>query len=189
MSERSSNRQSSSPQELELVEFSVCDGETQVYYGFIVEKVRSVIKKPKLRQITNSPHYVAGMMTLKNKDLPVIDLGLILGKLPSKAPDQILVIEFKRVVFGALVNFVSNIQSYTWEHNETPKPISSGSYIAGLLKGNNLSIPIIDLERIIAELYQEGIVKALDANELLTYDSFGNKLPATGDASLIRVQI
>lgn len=174
--------------ELEIVEFCVDDGETPMYYGVNVAKVREIIQKPKLRTIVNSPQSVAGMMTLRDKVLPVIDLGQILGQYPAKAADRIVVLEFNRVVIGVLVNSVSRIYRLSWEQIEAPQKISGGSYITGLVKMDDRIILILDFERIIAEMYQEGAVKALDSHEL-THDGTGKKVLVADDSAFIRLQI
>jgi two-component system chemotaxis response regulator CheV len=175
--------------ELEIVEFCIDDGETPMYYGVNVAKVREIIQKPKLRSIVNAPQSVAGMMTLRDKVLPVIDLGQILGQYPAKAADRIVVLEFNRVVIGVLVNSVSRIYRLSWEQIEAPQKVSGGSYITGLVKMDDRIILILDFERIIAEMYQEGAVKALDANELSAYDGTGKKILVADDSAFIRMQI
>ena len=175
--------------ELEIVEFCIDNGETPMYYGVNVAKVREIIQKPKLRSIVSAPPAVAGMMTLRNKVLPVIDLARVLEQDPAKAPDRIVVLEFNRVVIAVLVNSVSRIYRLSWDQIEAPHAISGGSYITGLVKMNDRIILILDFERIIAEMYQEGAVKALNAQELLAHDGRGRKILVADDSAFIRLQI
>jgi len=175
--------------ELEIVEFCIDDGETPMYYGVNVAKVREIILKPKLRSIVAAHPSVAGMITLRNKILPVLDLGQILGQYPAKAADRIVVLEFNRVVIGVLVNSVSRIYRLSWEQIEAPHSVACGSYITGLVKMDDRIILILDFERIIAEMYHEGAVKAIDAQDLLAHDGAGRKILVADDSSFIRLQI
>ena len=175
--------------ELEIVEFCIDNGETPMYYGVNVAKVREILQKPKMRSIVAGPPAVAGMMTLRDKVLPVIDLSQILGQYPAKAPDRIVVLEFNRVVIAVLVNSVSRIYRLSWDQIEGPNSLSAGTYITGLVKMEDRIILILDFERIIAEMYEEGAVRALDAEELLAHDGRGKKILVADDSPFIRSQI
>jgi len=189
MAEKNSILLESGTNELEIVEFCINDGETPMYCGVNVAKVREIIQKPKLRSVATAPQSVAGMMTLRNKVLPVIDLARILGLNPAKEADRIVVLEFNRVVIGVLVNSVSRIYRLSWEQIEPPQSVAGGSNITGLVKMDDRIILILDFERIIAELYQEGAVKALDAQDLLAHDGIGKKILVADDSAFIRSQI
>ena len=175
--------------ELEIVEFCVNDGETPMHCGVNVAKVREIILKPHLRSVVSAPHSVAGIITLRDKVLPVIDLAQILGQHPAKDADRIVVLEFNRVVIGVLVNSVSRIYRLSWGQIEAPQAASGGTYITGLVKLDDRIILILDFERIISELYQEGAVKALDTDKLLAYSGVGKKVLVADDSSFIRAQV
>ncbi|OGT97494.1 MAG: chemotaxis protein CheV [Geobacteraceae bacterium GWC2_48_7] len=189
MAERSGILLESGTNELEIVEFCINVGDSPMYYGVNVAKVREIIQKPELRSMVNSPQSVAGMMTLRDKVLPVIDLGQILGQQSAVAANRIVVLEFNRVVIGVLVNSVTRIYRLSWEQIEAPHSLASGSYITGLVKMDDRIILILDFERIIAEMYQEGAVTALNSQELLAYDGTGKKILVADDSSFIRSQI
>ncbi|MDD2851604.1 MAG: chemotaxis protein [Desulfuromonadaceae bacterium] len=189
MAEKNGILLESGTNELEIVEFCINDGESPLFYGVNVAKVREIIQKPELRSVVNASPFVAGMMTLRDKVLPVIDLCQILGLYPGKAPDRIVVLEFNRVVIGVLVNSVSRIYRLSWEQIEAPHKLAGGSYITGLVKMENRIILILDFERIIAEMFQEGAVIALNAEELSAHDGTGRKILVADDSSFIRLQI
>ena len=126
---------------------------------------------------------------LRDQVLPVIDLSQILGQYPAKAPDRIVVLEFNRVVVAVLVNSVSRIYRLSWDQVEAPNAVSGGTYVIGMVKMNDRIILILDFERIIAEMYPEGAVKALDAGDLLAHDGRDKKILVADDSSFIRLQI
>ena len=194
MAEKNGILLESGTNELEIVEFCIDDGETPMYCGVNVAKVREIIQKPKLRSVVSAPLSVAGMMTLRDKVLPVIDLGQILGLSSAKSAERIVVLEFNRIVIGVLVNSVSRIYRLSWEQIESPHSISSdsnitGPNITGLVKMDDKIILMLDFERIIAEMYQEGAVKAFNAQDILSHDGSGKKILVVDDSSFIRLQI
>ena len=148
--------------ELEIVEFCVNDGDNVSYYGVNVAKVREIIRTPKLTPVLSSPEMVAGMMSLRNRIIPVIDLAKVLGWQPSAEPDKILVLEFNRVTVGILVNDVSRIFRLSWEQVVAPSRLSDGAYVTGLVKMEGRIILVLDFERIIAELCQCNALTPVD---------------------------
>jgi two-component system chemotaxis response regulator CheV len=176
--------------ELEIVEFSVDGGGNRpMFCGVNVAKVREIIQRPKLRPMVNAPPSVAGIMTLRDKVLPVIDLGHILGASSEQEPNRIVVLEFNRVIVGVLVSSVSRIYRLSWEQVEAPDRISSGSYVTGLVKMEDRIILILDFERILAEMYQEGAINALESQELIGYSGENRKILVADDSAFIRLQI
>jgi two-component system chemotaxis response regulator CheV len=171
--------------ELEFVEFCVND----LYCGVNVAKVREIIRKPALRSIVGSPASVAGMINLRDNVLPVIDLCQILGQQAEEAANQVLILEFNRVMIGVLVNSVSRIYRISWKQVEAPSLAASGAYITGLVKMDGRIILILDFERILAELYQEGAVMALDLKEPVSEKGKDRKILVVDDSSFIRAQI
>lgn len=176
--------------ELEIVEFCVDDGgRIPMYCGVNVAKVREIIQRPALRPMVASPPSVAGIMTLRDKVLPVIDLAQILGVQSGKEANRIVVLEFNRVIVGILVSSVSRIYRLSWEQVEAPHAVASGSYITGLVKMEDRIILILDFERILAEMYQEGAVKELEHQDLLAQEGVNRKVLVADDSSFIRMQI
>jgi two-component system, chemotaxis family, chemotaxis protein CheV len=171
--------------ELEIVEFCV----NGMHCGVNVAKVREIIKKPELSSIVGSPQTVAGMMTLRDNVLPIIDLAQILGQHSDKLADKIVVLEFNKVVIGALVNSVSRIYRISWKNVEAPSAMAGGSYVTGLVKMEDRIILILDFERILAEFFQEGAVKTVDDQTLLTHDGSNKKILVADDSAFIRSQM
>jgi two-component system chemotaxis response regulator CheV len=172
--------------ELEIVEFCVNDGDNVSYYGVNVAKVREIIRTPKLTPVLSSPEMVAGMMSLRNRIIPVIDLAKVLGWQPSSEPDKILVLEFNRVTVGILVNGVSRIFRLSWEQVVAPSRLSDGAYVTGLVKMEGRIILILDFERIIAELCQSNALTPVE--EFLSVESEGKPrtVLVVDDSSFIR---
>jgi two-component system, chemotaxis family, chemotaxis protein CheV len=189
MAEKAGILLESGTNELEIVEFCIDDGDTPGYYGVNVAKVREIILRTQLRSLVAAPQSVAGMMMLREKVVPVLDLGQILGQHSNKAAERIVVLEFNRVVIAVLVNSVSRIHRLSWEQIEAPTSVATGSYITGMVKLEQRIILILDFERIIAEMYQGSAVMQLGAEDLLAHDGTGKKILVADDSSFIRLQI
>lgn len=191
MSEKSHILLESGTNELEIVEFCLEDGDKQMHCGVNVAKVREILVRPSLRSVVGAPYAVAGMISLRDHVLPVIDLSRILGLKQEKAADRIVVLEFNKLVVGVLVNSVSRIYRLSWGQIEPPKTMSNGSYITGMVKMEDRIILVLDFERIIAELYQEGAIESLDSVLCGEQENSGagKKIMVVDDSGFIRAQI
>ena len=172
--------------ELEIVEFCVNDGDNVSYYGVNVAKVREIIRTPKLTPVLSSPEMVAGMMSLRNRIIPVIDLAKVLGWQPSSEPDKILVLEFNRVTVGILVNGVSRIFRLSWEQVVAPSRLSDGAYVTGLVKMEGRIILVLDFERIIAELCQSNALTPVEESFSVESEGKPRTMLVVDDSSFIR---
>jgi two-component system chemotaxis response regulator CheV len=172
--------------ELEIVEFCVNDGDNVSYYGVNVAKVREIIRTPKLTPVLSSPEMVAGMMSLRNRIIPIIDLAKVLGWQPSAEPDKILVLEFNRVTVGILVNNVSRIFRLSWEQVVAPSRLSDGAYVTGLVKMEGRIILVLDFERIIAELCQCNALTPVEESFSVESEGAPRRVLVVDDSSFIR---
>jgi two-component system chemotaxis response regulator CheV len=175
--------------ELEIVEFCIDEGTKQNFFGVNVAKVREIIRRPELTAAVSSPQTVAGMMCLRDKVIPVLDLSLILGKNPEKIADRIVVLEFNQVTVGVLVNSVSRIYRLSWQRVERPNRICESAYITSLVKMEDRIILILDFERIIAELSESSAMQAVDNQVLDECRVTERRVLVADDSSFIRASI
>jgi two-component system chemotaxis response regulator CheV len=175
--------------ELEIVEFCIDEGTHQNYFGVNVAKVREIIRRPELTTAVSSPPALAGMMCLRDKVIPVIDLAMILARNPDKVADRIVVLEFNQVTIGVLVNSVSRIYRLSWERVERPNRVCESAYITSLVKMEDRIILILDFERIIADLCESSAMQTVDNRILEESDISGRKILVADDSSFIRNSI
>ncbi len=175
--------------ELEIVEFCIDDGANQSYFGVNVAKVREIIRRPELTAAVSAPPAVAGMICLRDKVIPVLDLAMILGKHPVKEADRIIVLEFNLVTVGVLVNSVSRIYRLSWERIERPNRICESAYMTSLVKMEDRIILILDFERIIAELCESSAIQSVDGQILEECQVRDRKVLVADDSSFIRASI
>lgn len=175
--------------ELEIVEFCIDEGTNQNYFGVNVAKVREIIRRPELTAAVSSPPAVAGMMSLRDNVIPIIDLALVLSRNPVKEADRIVVLEFNQVTIGVLVNSVSRIYRLSWERVERPNKVCESAYITSLVKMEDRIILILDFERIIADLSESSAIKPVDTICLENSTATGRKILVADDSSFIRNSI
>jgi two-component system, chemotaxis family, chemotaxis protein CheV len=147
--------------ELEIVEFRVdgldSNGEiVPCYYGVNVAKVREIIRIPQVWKSLNRQPAVAGMIKVRDRVLPVIDLAELLHKKCEQLQaDRVIILEFNRLTVGVLVHSVSRIYRISWEQVESPAKTVHSNQVTGLVKMDDRIILVLDFERIVGELCHE----------------------------------
>ncbi|MDY0300798.1 MAG: chemotaxis protein [Trichlorobacter sp.] len=159
--------------ELEIVEFRVDElnakGEiVPCHYGVNVAKVREIIRLPQLTKTLNTPPEVEGMIKLREKVIPVLNLARILNKdTGDMLSDRVIVLEFNNLMVGVLVHSVSRIYRISWTHVEAPSASLYSDQITGLVKMEDRIILVLDFEKIVAEFCSSSALRPLEAEQLL----------------------
>lgn len=148
--------------DLEIIEFyideEVQDGEKyRSYYGMNVAKVLEIIRKPPVTGVPGKHHQAAlGTFNLRGKVLPLVDLGLWLGKktIPEDT-HKVIVSEFSGVVTAFVVSGVTRIHRMTWAQVEPPgKYLQAFSHdsVTGVVRFDDRIVFLLDMEQIIASM-------------------------------------
>lgn len=124
-------------------------------FGINVFKIQEVVHCPPLTQIPHSHAVVRGVATMRGKTIPVIDLGMAIGRSPVEKLSNcfMVVAEYNRSTQGFLVGGVERIVNLNWEEI-LPPPKGSGkdSYLTAVTRFENELIEIIDVEKVLAEV-------------------------------------
>jgi two-component system chemotaxis response regulator CheV len=143
--------------EVELAEFFLCDRS----YGVNVAKIREFVPydKSTLTKVPNSPDSMIGMILLRGKNIPLINLkkNLELSDLSISERPVVLVTEFNSVVNGFLIDSISRIHRLSWSDIKPLSPILSqhANRVTGTVHVNKREILLLDLEHIIGELFPD----------------------------------
>lgn len=123
-------------------------------YGVPISQVREVVRVSGITTVPNSPSYMEGVINLRGRVLPVLNLRRRL-KLPdsdlSKA-SRIIVTETLDKVIGLLVDSVSQVIKVPSQFVETaPEEVLEvdTDYITGVGKLKDRLIIMVDLERLL----------------------------------------
>jgi len=140
--------------ELEIVEFRVDEldrhGEVvPCHYGVNVAKVREIIRLPQLTKTLNTSSEIEGMIKLREKVIPVLNLARILNKQTGNLQaDRVIVLEFNNLMVGVMVHSVSRIYRISWTHVEAPSASLYSDQITGLVKMEDRIILVLDFEKL-----------------------------------------
>ena len=112
-------------------------------YGIGILKVKEIIGMIPITPVPRTPGYVKGVINLRGKVLPVIDLRLkfSMGEIPYTERTCIIVVEIdtkdEMVLIGIVVDAVSEVLSIAGESIENPPAFGtklSTDYILGMAK-------------------------------------------------------
>lgn len=125
-------------------------------YAVSIMSVKEIVHKTDLIPVPGSSQYVEGMMNLRGKVIPVINLMIRLGLdgLPKQSFSHIVVIELSSTLFGIMVNGVSEVLSITSEKIQPVSETLTKKIDTTLFNG-----VIVDKERLILYLNPDTIFK------------------------------
>lgn len=136
---------------LQLVTFSIGSEE----FGVEILKVQEINKMLQVTKIPNSPDYVEGVINLRGKVIPVINLRTKL-RMPSKPIDKntrIVVMEIEGRTVGFIVDAVSEVLRIPRSITEPPPPMVGGvssEYIVAVGKLEDRLLILLDVEKILS---------------------------------------
>lgn len=121
-------------------------------YGVPVRDVREIVGTLPITPVPGTPHHVLGIVNLRGKVIPVIDLRLRLG-LPATTvgPRACVVVCHGRdnALVGMLVDSV--VEVLPIKHGDTePPPTLAGAEVSGLAKSKGRVVIILDISTTIS---------------------------------------
>ena len=124
-------------------------------FAINVFKVQEVVRLPKLTLIPQRHPHMRGVITLRGRTIPVIDLAQAVGMRPL-VPDEnstVIVTEYNRSIQAFLIGSVERIVNLTWESIQPP-PRTAGRqhYLTAITNVDDAIVEIIDVEKVLAEI-------------------------------------
>ncbi len=135
---------------LQLVSFNVGAEE----FAINILNVQEINRIVEITRVPNSPEFVIGVINLRGKVIPIIDLRMRLG-LESVERDKntrIIVFEFDSKVLGFVVDKVNEVIRIEQKITEPPPSMVSGvdqKFITSIAKLKDRLLILLDLEKII----------------------------------------
>ena len=143
---------------LQLVTFSTGDEE----FGVDILRVQEIIRTMAITKVPKAPEFVEGVINLRGKVIPIIDLRRRFGLQP-KTHDKhtrIIVIEINNMIVGFVVDSVSEVLRIPASTVEPPPPVVAGlesEYISGVGKLHDRLLILLDLDKLLSHADLESL--------------------------------
>ncbi len=125
-------------------------------FGVEILKVQEINRMISITKIPNSPNFVDGVINLRGRVLPVINLRKKLG-LKEKENDKdtrIIVVDLAGKTIGFIVDSVSEVLRIPKNITEEPPKLATGinsNYITSVAKLEDRLLILLDLEKVLLE--------------------------------------
>ena len=128
-------------------------------YGLEILKVQEIIGMMKVTRVPKTPGFVRGVINLRGKVIPVVDLRLKFGLEAKEDTDRscIIVVQIQhkdaKVTMGSIVDEVSEVMDISADQIE-PAPEFGASveteFILGMGKVNQKVVMLLDVDKVLS---------------------------------------
>lgn len=136
---------------LQLVVFNI----GKELYGVGIESVHEIVKVPDITEVPDAPAFLQGVINLRGKIVPVVDLRKrlrLVGKEKTKS-SRVLITENDGRLVGLLVDAVSEVLKIQPDAVEAPPEMISSigvEYITGVAKVGEQLIILLELTKVLS---------------------------------------
>ena len=125
-------------------------------YGVDIGAVREIIRMQAITRVPRTPVFVEGVINLRGKVIPVIDLRKRFGLQVAEQDkeNRIVVIDIGGQDIGVVVDAVTEVLRITADSVEPPSSVitsAESDYLLGIAKLEDRLIILLDLERVLSE--------------------------------------
>lgn len=137
---------------LQLVSFKIGNEE----FGVDILNVQEINRMTQITKVPNSPEFVEGVINLRGRIIPVIDLRSRIGVLKKEADKntRIVVVEIQEKIIGFIVDAVKEVLRIPADITEAPPDLVNGidsEFIKAVGKLDDRLLILLDLEKIISK--------------------------------------
>jgi len=135
---------------LQLVSFNIGDEQ----FGVNILAVQEIIRFMNVTKVPNSPVFVDGVINLRGKVIPIMDLRARMG-LDRREHDKstrIVIVDVNGKIAGFVVDSVSEVLRIPASLTETPPELATGvaeTFIDSIVRLEDNIIILLDLERVL----------------------------------------
>ncbi len=145
---------------LQLVVFNMAKEQ----YGVGIGSVHEIVKVPDITEVPDAPAYLVGVINLRGKIVPVVDLRKRLNLVSAERTksSRVLITENGGKLLGLLVDAVSEVLKVQPEAVEPPPDMITSigvEYITGVAKVETRLIILLDLARVLSIEDMKKVVK------------------------------
>lgn len=140
------------------------------HYGLEILRVREIIGLMDITEVPRTPSHIRGVINLRGKIIPVIDLRTKFNMPAVEHTDQTCIIVIDAVfgdtttLMGILVDAVSEVLDIAAEHIEPPPTLGEGieaEFVRGLTKSDSKVTILIDVQRVLGSHDITGVLETI----------------------------
>jgi purine-binding chemotaxis protein CheW len=136
---------------IQLVTFILGNGE----YAVDIGKVQEINRYHDVTKMPNTPDFIEGIINLRGKVMPVINLAKVLGLEGALLKDaKIMIAEIRGVTTGLIVDNVSEVLRISSSILEPPPALSNvktGEIVRAIAKLEDRLLMLLDLDKLMME--------------------------------------
>ncbi len=123
-------------------------------FGVRVGSVREIVRVPEITAVPSAPETVEGVINLRGKIIPVMDLRKRFGQseIQPDKKNRILVVELENKLVGLIVNAASEVLKIAPSEIEAPGNLfaeGESSYVTGVGKLKGRLIILLDIAKLL----------------------------------------
>ncbi len=152
-------------EELNMIINNEVDGTKNMYltfavgeedYGVSISYVTEIINVQAITEVPELPPYIKGIINLRGKIIPVMDVRIRFNKLPQRYNDRtcIIVVDVGDSGIGLIVDLVREVMYIDEEQIVPPSNDQSGfgkRYISGIARTGNAIKQLLEIERLVSD--------------------------------------
>lgn len=137
------------------------------YFGVGVEAVREIVRVPEVTEVPDAPVFLEGVINLRGRVVPVIDLRKRLRLNGSERTDatRVLITEDAESTVGLIVDSVAEVLKIQDDDIEEPPEMISAigvEYITGVAKVDERLIILLDIKKVLSVEDMKSMSKAAE---------------------------
>jgi purine-binding chemotaxis protein CheW len=142
-------------------------------YGLSVLKIREIIRLPKITPVAQMPDYVKGVINIRGRVIPVVDLRVKFGLNAAFAERTSIVVVHvqpsvnRLVQMGLIFDCVEDVVNIAAEDIEPTPDFGARvntAYLLGMAKVKDQVKTLLDIDRVIAPETLETVLPRLDVS-------------------------
>jgi purine-binding chemotaxis protein CheW len=123
-------------------------------YGVRIAAVREIVRVPEITSVPNAPESIEGVINLRGKIIPVMDLRKRFGlvEIHTDKKNRILVVELENKLLGLIVNSASEVIKIPPSDIEAPASVladGESGYVVGVGKLKGRLIILLDIAKLL----------------------------------------
>jgi len=134
-------------------------------YGLEILKVREIIQMMEITAVPRTPAYVKGVINLRGKVIPVVDLRLKMGMPEAERTDEtcIIVVDIGDVEMGIVVDRVSEVLDIAGDDIEDAPSFGADidtDFILGMGKADGRVTILLDISKLLSSADMAGFASS-----------------------------